>query len=131
MKGHLRIARPVTDLARAERMYCAGLELRVLGRFEDHDGFDGVMLGTPGVPVHLEFTFNRRHALVPSPAADDLLVLYLPEREEWERLCTSMRGAGFHEVSSANPYWNQRGRTFQDPDGYRVVLQREAWTGSG
>jgi hypothetical protein len=26
------------------------------GRFEDHAGFDGVMLGEPGAPYHFEFT---------------------------------------------------------------------------
>ncbi len=31
MKHHLRIARPVRDLARTRAMYCAGLGLRVVG----------------------------------------------------------------------------------------------------
>ena len=38
-----------------------------------------------------------------------------------------MSAAGFAAVSSFNPYWDVRGRTYQDPDGYRVVLQGEAW----
>ena len=29
-------------------MYCRGLGLQEIGRFENHDGFDGVMLGTQG-----------------------------------------------------------------------------------
>ncbi|HET9596392.1 MAG TPA: hypothetical protein VFP65_12460 [Anaeromyxobacteraceae bacterium] len=81
MKGHVRIARPVTDLARAERMYCAGLELRVLGRFEDHDGFDGVMLGTPGVPVHLEFTFESCCRGRPGQDPGERLVPCWPDAE--------------------------------------------------
>lgn len=28
---------------------------------------------------------------------------------------------------SFNPYWDRLGVTFEDPDGYRVVLQRDAW----
>ncbi|HEY6823579.1 MAG TPA: VOC family protein, partial [Steroidobacteraceae bacterium] len=46
---------------------------------------------------------------------------------EWQLACERMTAAGFAAVSSFNPYWNLRGRSFQDPDGYRVVLQREAW----
>jgi prolyl oligopeptidase len=38
-----------------------------------------------------------------------------------------MLAAGFKQVSSFNPYWETRGRTFEDPDGYRVVLQQAEW----
>jgi len=31
-------------------------------------------------------------------------------------------------VPSFNPYWDRDGVTFEDPDGYRVVVQRAAWT---
>jgi hypothetical protein len=34
-----------------------------------------------------------------------------------------MLGAGFVPVSAVNPYWDRDGVTFEDPDGYRVVLQ--------
>jgi hypothetical protein len=30
-------------------------------------------------------------------------------------------------VKAFNPYWDRKGRTFADPDGYRVVLQNAAW----
>jgi hypothetical protein len=39
-----------------------------------------------------------------------------------------MLAAGFTQVASFNPYWDARGRTFADPDGYRVVLQRAEWS---
>jgi hypothetical protein len=38
-----------------------------------------------------------------------------------------MDAAGFQTVGSFNPYWNTRGRTYQDADGYRVVLQQAVW----
>jgi hypothetical protein len=38
-----------------------------------------------------------------------------------------MVAAGFREVESFNPYWSTNGRTFQDADGYRTVLQNAAW----
>jgi len=40
----------------------------------------------------------------------------------------SFLAAGFVEVKSFNPYWDKLGRTFEDHDGYRVVLQRAAWS---
>ena len=43
LHSHLRIARPVSDLPRAQAMYCAGLGLRVIGSFEDPDGYRVVL----------------------------------------------------------------------------------------
>lgn len=124
---HLRIARPVTDLARAARMYASGLGLSVIGSFEDHDGFDGVMLGEEGSCYHFEFTFCRRHPVTPAPTAEDLVVFYRPDAGEWEQCCANMLAAGFTPVKSFNPYWDLNGRTWEDADGYRVVLQRASW----
>lgn len=127
MPPHLRIARPVTDLARTREMYARGLGLQVLASFEDHDGFDGVMLGAPGAGYHFEFTRSRRHAVLPSPTVEDLTVLYLPGEAEWRAACERMLAAGFRQVASFNPYWEARGRTFEDADGYRIVLERAEW----
>ena len=123
MAFHLRVARPVSNLAKATDMYCRGLGLRVIDEFEDHNGFDGVMLGEDSAGYHLEFTYCRAHPVVPSPTPEDLLVFYIPRRDEWESTCHSMVAAGFMEVTPSNPYWYPRGRTYQDPDGFRVVLQ--------
>jgi hypothetical protein len=38
-----------------------------------------------------------------------------------------MRDVGFAPVPSFNPYWDENGVTFEDPDGYRIVIQRGAW----
>jgi catechol 2,3-dioxygenase-like lactoylglutathione lyase family enzyme len=131
MQPHLRIARPVSDLARAEAQYVEGLGLRVLGRFAGHDGFDGVMLGLDGAGWHLEFTLSIDRPVAPTPTAEDLLVLYLPERDDWEQRCAQLRAAGFEPVASANPWWERQGRSFADGDGYRVVLQQGAWPEKG
>ena len=127
MTSHLRVARPVTDLARSTRMYCEGLQLDVLGRFENHEGFDGVMLGQRGAAYHFEFTVCRAHPVRPQPTHEDLAVFYVPDEGEWQAACARMLAAGFTQTSSFNPYWDVRGRTFEDPDGYRVVLERAAW----
>lgn len=108
-------------------MYCRGLGLRVVGTFEDHDGFDGVMLGIAGAGYHFEFTYCRSHPVAPAPTPEDVAVLYMPVEEEWRAGCARMLAAGFKPVASFNPYWDTRGRTFEDPDGYRTVLQQAAW----
>jgi catechol 2,3-dioxygenase-like lactoylglutathione lyase family enzyme len=125
--AHLRIARPVSDLRRASALYCDGLGLDVVGSFEGHDGFDGVMLGLAGAGYHFEFTACRPHPVRPCPTPEDLVVFYLPDAEAWEAACRRMAGAGFREVESFNPYWGVRGCTFEDGDGYRTVLQNAAW----
>ena len=125
--AHLRIARPVSSLERSVEMYRLALGLEEIGRFEDHDGFDGVMLAVPGGSYHFEFTHSRRHGVKPTPTPEDLIVFYLPETSAWELACTAMLAAGFVHVAAFNPYWDVRGRTFEDPDRYRVVLQNDAW----
>ena len=125
----LRIARPTDNLAAIAAMYATGLDFTVLARFEDHDGFDGIILGHPQHPYHLEFTTQRGHQVGRAPTKDHLLVFYIPDQNEWEVSCARMVAAGFVRVSSYNPYWDVRGRTFEDLDGYRVVLQNGAWTG--
>ncbi len=128
MQTHFRVARPVSDLSRTASMYETGLGLTRLGHFEDHDGFDGVMLGTPGASFHFEFTFCRTHPVRPTPTPEDLFVFYVPDPELWTARCEALRNAGFVEVSSLNPYWNVSGKTFEDPDGYRIVIQRATWS---
>ena len=123
----LRIARPSDDLDALLPFYRDGLGLQVLGGFEDHAGFDGIMLGHPGAPWHFEFTRCRGHAAGRAPSQDNLAVLYLPDRDEWQAAVMRMERAGFAPVRAFNPYWDRQGRTFEDPDGYRVVLQNAAW----
>ena len=111
-------------------MYCSGLGLSVLARFQEHRGFSGAMLGEPGAQVHFEFVVCRDHPLKPSPTPEDLVVLYVPEQSEWQSRCAAVAAAGFKEVAPFNPYWGERGRTFEDPDGYRVVIHNAEWSES-
>ena len=123
----LRVARPTDRLDEVVRFYTDGLGLEVLYCFEDHEGFDGVMVGCPGAPYHLEFTRKRGHEAGCAPTEDNLLVFYLPDTQAWQAAVERMHAAGFPATRSFNPYWDRCGRTFEDPDGYRVVLQNAAW----
>jgi len=124
----MRVARPTDNLVQIKAMYMAGLDLPLLGEFAGHDGFDGVIIGHPGGPHHLEFTAKAGHPVGMAPTEDHLLVFYLPDTKEWEYRCTRMLAAGFAEVASFNPYWDVYGRTFADVDGYRIIIQKAAWT---
>jgi catechol 2,3-dioxygenase-like lactoylglutathione lyase family enzyme len=124
----LRVARPTDRLPDVVRFYRDGLGFPVLIEFEDHDGFDGVVVGVPNAPYHLEFTVRRGHAAGVAPSAEHLLVLYLPDSHEWQAAVERMISAGYHPVGAVNPYWDREGITFEDPDAYRVVLQHADWS---
>ncbi len=128
MQPILRVARPTNNLDAVLRFYRDGCGLQVIDSFADHDGFDGVMLGYPHAPYHLEFTRKKDHDVAGAPTQDNLLVFYLPDRAEWERAVMRMQTHGFAPVTAFNPYWDIKGVTFEDLDGYRVVLQNTAWT---
>ncbi|HFT5239983.1 TPA: VOC family protein [Yersinia enterocolitica] len=123
----MRVARPTDNLDSISEMYCRGLGFTELGRFDDHQGFDGVILGHPHHAYHLEFTHHRGTQVGRAPTQDNLLVFYLPDEVLWGYQCQQMLTAGFYLVASYNPYWDISGKTFEDTDGYRVVLQQRAW----
>ncbi len=123
----LRIARPTDQFERLLDFYERGLGLSVLSRFQNHDGFDGIILGQPDHPYHLEFTRTAGRTVGAAPTTEHLLVFYLPLEPEWESAVLRMRNAGFEPVEPTNPYWDRSGITFEDPDGYRIVLQRSSW----
>lgn len=114
-------------MAAVVQFYRDGLGLEVLGQFRDHDGFDGVMLGRKGAAYHLEFTHKAGHSVGRAPTEDNLLVFYLPDETEWRAVVGRLEKSGFKPVTAFNPYWDKKGKTFEDPDGYRVVLQNANW----
>lgn len=123
------MARPTDDLDAVVRFYRDGLGFAVVGAFTDHDGFDGVTLGHKGAGYHLEFTRKVGHAAGKAPTLDNLLVFYLPDAGAWAKAVARVEAAGYAAVPAFNPYWDRNGKTFEDPDGYRVVLQNAGWPG--
>nr|WP_319485019.1 VOC family protein [uncultured Cohaesibacter sp.] len=124
----MRVARSSRDFEAIQRFYCSGLGFSLLGSFEDHNGFDGLIIGHPDAPYHLEFTRQRGITAPVAPDEEGLLVFYLPDRADWQKRVDMMRKAGYEPVQSNNDYWDVDGITFEDPDGYRVVLQNRAWS---
>jgi catechol 2,3-dioxygenase-like lactoylglutathione lyase family enzyme len=125
--GTLRVARPTNNIQALLPFYKDGLGFDVLAEFKDHEGFHGIVLGRAGAPYHIEFTTKEGHETGRSPSEDNLLVFYLPEKAEWDAAVARMERAGHVAVAAFNPYWDRVGKTYEDPDGYRVVFQNAAW----
>ena len=123
----VRIARPTLSLTDCERFYIDGLGLEKLGSFKGHDGFDGLMVGMPSANWHLEFTTSQNHVAPQAPSEENLIVLYIPETDQYDRRVSQMIEYGYSPAPSLNPYWDKNGTTFVDPDGYRVVLSNQNW----
>jgi catechol 2,3-dioxygenase-like lactoylglutathione lyase family enzyme len=119
-----RHARHCHSLPEMIRFYRDGLGLLVLGTFEGHDGYDGVFLGPEAGDWHLEFTVSDAPAQH-CPDPDDLLVFYVNSRPEMEQWAARIEKTGGKPVEPANPYWKKQGVTFEDPEGYRVVVALE------
>ena len=120
--AHLRIARPTNDLDALRKFYCDGLGFKLLLQFPEHDGFEGILIGHSGFGYHLEFVRNREHDAGRAPTQDNLLVFYLPDEAGFKEAVDRIEGAGLAAVTSFNPYWDRCGKTYEDPDGYRIVL---------
>ncbi|MCW4630035.1 MULTISPECIES: VOC family protein [Marinomonas] len=124
----MRVARPTDNLGKITDMYIHGLGFKLLGRFEGHNGFDGSIIGHEQHNYHLEFTHHKGTTVGKAPTQDNLLIFYVTDAQVWRLCCEKMLSAGFVHVSSYNDYWDVVGKTFEDIDGYRVVLQNREWT---
>ncbi|WBL17561.1 VOC family protein [Sutcliffiella sp. NC1] len=118
----LRIARPTDKWEEVNSFYGdEGLGLRRIGGF-NKNGYEGVMYGLPSFGVHLEFTRHVNGSPCPAPTEDNLLVLYLSDHEKIDEMIERLNKLGAYEVPPVNPYWDKQAHTFEDPDGWRVVL---------
>ena len=120
----VRFARHTADLERLVGFWRDELGLPELARFVDHAGYSGVIIGLPGTAAHLEFTTGAVHT-ASTPDPETLVVLYLGS---WEAVRARAERLSVPPVPAANPYWDENGLTFEDPDGFRVVLAARTWT---
>jgi catechol 2,3-dioxygenase-like lactoylglutathione lyase family enzyme len=123
----VRVARPARDLEAVAAFYRDAVGLPVLGSFEDHDGFSGLLLGLPDASRQLELVATP--GAEPAPTAEDQLVLYLGSPASVEQAAARLLAANHEPRVSPNPYWAQVGAVcFVDPDGYWLVLSPQSWT---
>lgn len=118
----VRIARPTNRLDDVVAFYERGLGLPRIGEFHDHAGYSGVMIGFPDASVHLEFTHHVDDTACDAPSDDNLLVLYVPDREAIDRCVERLGAMDHHPAPPRNPYWEGRSVTIPDPEGWRIVL---------
>jgi len=118
----VRIARQTDKLREVVKFYTEGLGLRQIGNFENHNGYDGVMIGLPGIDYHLEFISYQAGSPGKAPSNENLLVLYFENISIVEKLANKLINMGYQIVEPENPYWINISKTIADPDGWRVVL---------
>jgi hypothetical protein len=124
----IRLGRPTNQLEALLNFYCRGLGMESLLTFaEDPAGYSGVVLGLPGQTFHLELCSHRLGFKdCRPPTRDNLLVFYLNESIDMNRMVEHMGRLGYPPVPATNPHWEQNGVTFEDPDGWRIVLIRRS-----
>jgi len=119
-----RLARHTKELQPIVNFYCGILGFEILGRFEGHNHYDGVFIGKPNSDWHLEFTVSGE---LPKHQSDDddLLVFYADDETEFFGICKKLECNKVQSVASKNPYWNDNGKTYVDPDGFRIVIAKK------
>lgn len=118
----IRIGRPTDHLEEITKMYVDGLGFEVIGGFDGHSGFSGRIVGYPKHQYHLEFTTHAEETAGRAPSLENLLVFYLPDEAEFKNAIKRISNSGFKKVTSFNPYWKGAAQTFEDLDGYRIVI---------
>lgn len=116
-----RVARHTSDLQKIEAFYTSILGLDVLGKFHDHDGYNGLFLGHKNFDWHLEFTTSSspaKHLFDP----DDLLVFYPENQQAYSEILMRIHKYKIEVVSASNPYWNKNATVIQDPDGFFISI---------
>ncbi len=117
-----RAARPSDRLATLKPFYVDALGCTLVAEFNDHDGFDGLIVGDPNGHWQVEFLHQHGRAAAPVPSLEHLLVFYVDSREQLQARAAAMDAAGHARAAPNNPYWAQHGATFVDPDGYHVII---------
>lgn len=121
--GAVRFARPTARYDQVVSFYGDDLGLPVLAKWRGHAGYDGVVFGLPGQPVHMEITQSGRPPTIPPPHPENQLVLHLRGEPALRAAAARLTKAGHRPVPPENPYWAQRGAVlFEDPDKWHVVL---------
>ena len=116
-----RYARHTEDLLRMELFYTRVVGLDKLGEFENHQGYNGIILGLAGIDWQLEFTTSSQKPQRKFDD-DDTLVFYLRTEDEFIGARKRIADSGVSTEIPRNPYWSANGIMISDPDGHHVIF---------
>jgi len=117
----LRVARHTNNLEIIENFYVNILGFEKLGGFQNHNNYDGSFIGKSDLDWHFEFTqsdVKANHTF----DDDDIIVLYPDTIKKYNDLLDNIIAHNISIITAANPYWNENGKMFLDPDGYRIII---------
>ena len=117
----LRVARHTNNFPNILHFYTELLGLELLGEFNNHDNYDGLFIGKPSLPWHLEFT-RSKYPANHQPDEDDLLVFYPENEEDYQQIINRMEVNKYPTYEPKNPYWKTNGILYKDPDGFGVII---------
>jgi len=117
----LRVARHTNNLEIIENFYVNVLGFENLGAFQNHNNYDGVFIGKSDLDWHFEFTQSNTKANHVFDE-DDIIVLYPDTIKKYNDLVDSILDHSISIITAVNPYWNENGKMFLDPDGYRILV---------
>jgi catechol 2,3-dioxygenase-like lactoylglutathione lyase family enzyme len=105
--GAVRFARPTAHYDESLSFYRDVLGLPILAQWRDHDGYDGVVFGLPGAPVHMELTQHGKPPVIPDPHPENQLVLYLRGPEALQAAVERLEAQGQASGSSQDSIVHQ------------------------
>ncbi|WP_180904070.1 VOC family protein, partial [Flavobacterium chungangense] len=97
------------------------LGFQKLGGFQKHNNYDGIFIGKPDLDWHFEFTQSQTKANHIFDE-DDIIVLYPDTIAKYNSLLENLLKNNIQKITAMNPYWNENGQMYLDPDGYRIVV---------
>ena len=118
----VRIARPTDRLDKVIEFYRDGIGLPVIGKFDDHDGYDGIIFGMPDTSYQLEFTQHNEGSPGDAPSRDNLTVFYFDDESKLQEIVSRLGDMGDEDVPPETPYWIGISITIADTDGWHVGL---------
>jgi catechol 2,3-dioxygenase-like lactoylglutathione lyase family enzyme len=117
----LRVAKHTRSIKKMKTFYCERLGFKVLGTFENHQGYNGIFLGFEDANWHIEFTESEDQP-VRNEDPDDMMVFYCQNESHFKALEESF----CHDevIRPKNPYWVENGLLILDPDGNKIVISK-------
>lgn len=117
----LRMVRHTSDLNHIKDFYEAILGFRLEIAFKTKGGYMGVIMRHGHSDWCLEFIVSQ-YVPVHTTDEDDLIVLYYDSQSEYNKIIETFNHYRIREFAPLNPYWEDRGKLYKDPDGFRVMI---------